>query len=577
MRERGVRTGAGRTGYRDAAQRWAVRAGLAAILGLATAGQAAAQVVPSVEPGAIQQEQRTPVPRIPEPLPSLSIPESGVVPPNAAEIVFELRDIRIDGSTVYDAGTLKALHETEIGRTVSLYDVYALATAIMQRYARDGYPLAIAILPAQEIEDGIVRIEVIEGYVSEIEIRGEDPNGEIAALLSGITEVRPLTDAALSRYLLLANDRAGVTARATFARSEAGRGATKLIVDVTRRAFEGSIAINNRGSRAIGPWRAEAELHANGVLGADERLSLRLAQSSQTEELTYLGAGIAVPVGGEGTVITLDGTWSQSEPGTATLTAIDFMSDGWTATLGVSHPFVRTREMTLRGFGRLGIERYSSDILGVVNSEDQLTLATVGGSLDWLGWPGGRSTLSASITQGLDLFEAIDDNSPLKSRPLGSAVFTTANLEAGHLQALGRQLDLYVLFAGQYASRQLLAPSQCGAGGTLYGRAYDNYEIAGDHCLKGSAELRYWLPDFGLPVTGWHLYGFYDGGLVWQKGSLPAGVDRSTSLVSVGGGARASFTTGTDLSLEVAKPLTRDVALEGDDDIRFFVSLSQRF
>lgn len=557
--------------------RVAAMAGMMGSLGLAGVGPAFAQVVPSVEPGAIQQEMRGPSPSPAAPLPTLAVPETGVVPADAASIVFTLNDIHIDGATIYGPEALRPLYASEIGRTISLYDAYAIATAIMQRYARDGYPLAIAILPAQEIEGGVVRIQVIEGYVSEIEVRGEDPGGEIPTLLSGITSVRPLTDAVLSRYLLLANDRAGVTARATFARSEAGLGATRLVVDVTRRAFEGSLALNNRGSRAIGPWRAEARLQANGLLGLDERVALTVVQTSQIDELTYVGAGFAMPLGSEGTEVTLDGTWSDSEPGTATLTAIDFVSDGWTATVGLSHPLIRTRDMTLRAFGSFGVERFSSDILGVANSEDRLTLATAGATLDWMAWPGGRSVLTGSLTQGLDMLGAIDDNSPLKSRPFGSASFTAANLDLGHLQRLTRQLDLYVMIAGQYASRQLLSPSQCGVGGSGYGRGYDNYEIAGDHCLKGSAELRYWLPEMGLPLTGWHVYSFYDGGLVWQKGAVPPGVDARASLTSAGGGLRAVFTSMTEASFEVAAPLTRDVALEGDDDIRFFVSLTQKF
>ncbi|WP_246119821.1 ShlB/FhaC/HecB family hemolysin secretion/activation protein [Azospirillum baldaniorum] len=104
---------------------------------------------------------------------------------------------------------------------------------------------------------------------------------------------------------------------------------------------------------------------------------------------------------------------------------------------------------------------------------------------------------------------------------------------------------------GHHAGRgtPLLASEQIALGGPSYGRAFDEGEISGDNGWAGSLELRYTpvLPDNAF-AQAVQIYGFVDGGEVWNRSSLEQ--NSRNSLVSVGGGVRASLVERLFATLE---------------------------
>ncbi len=186
---------------------------------------------------------------------------------------------------------------------------------------------------------------------------------------------------------------------------------------------------------------------------------------------------------------------------------------------------------------------------------------------------GGTNRGDLLISQGIGGFGATKDNDAFKSRPNGSAEFTTASAELVHNHPLTQSLMATVSVSAQAASRPLLASEECGYGGEVYGRGFDSYEISGENCLNGSAELSYLLPIARRNLSATP-YVFYDAGLVRQKGSLSPGEKRQESGTSIGAGMRFQLAGHVSGSVEVAQPLTRDVALEGNRNARVFFSIS---
>ncbi|HIF33642.1 MAG TPA: ShlB/FhaC/HecB family hemolysin secretion/activation protein, partial [Planctomycetaceae bacterium] len=72
----------------------------------------------------------------------------------------------VDGSTVYSGRDLLPLYENFLGSEVSLTDVFQIARRITVKYRGDGYILSRAVVPAQQIQAGVVTIDVVEGFVS---------------------------------------------------------------------------------------------------------------------------------------------------------------------------------------------------------------------------------------------------------------------------------------------------------------------------------------------------------------------------------------------------------------------------
>ncbi|MCB2182572.1 MAG: hypothetical protein KQH63_11130 [Desulfobulbaceae bacterium] len=127
----------------------------------------AAQTIPkAAEPGKLKkqfQEQVRPT-SVFEPV----IPDTDgkPMPPNEAEkITFVLSGISLDGNTVYSPEKLEPLYEQYLWQSISLRQVYEIAEAITTQYHNDGYIQSHTVVEPQKIENGLVHIRVIEGYI----------------------------------------------------------------------------------------------------------------------------------------------------------------------------------------------------------------------------------------------------------------------------------------------------------------------------------------------------------------------------------------------------------------------------
>ena len=274
----------------------------------------------------------------------------------------------------------------------------------------------------------------------------------------------------------------------------------------------------------------------------------------------------------EGTTLAIAGSLTDSEPGTELLRSIDFNSDGRSAVIEVTHPLIRSRSKNLRLSGLFEIADYESDFGALRNTNDQLSVLRAGAAFDLRDRFNGTTLITARASKGLDLFNATVEGDAFKSRANGSGVFFSFAADVSRTQPVLDNFEVFAAAGGQVASRALLAPEECGYGGGAFGRGFDNFELSGENCLYGLVEARYAAPQF-LPKTAVQPYVFYDAGSVWQKDLLPGEPRRSTGQ-SVGAGFRFAFRDRFSGGFEYAKPLTRPVALEGDDDGRFFFSLS---
>ncbi len=553
---------------------------LLVFLSLVTADAVAQTIPPSVQPGAIERQLKNQ----PQPLPSgniqLPAPESLAAPTNASAIRVRLTTIDVVGAKALSSAELAPAYQGLIGHDATIADLYAAANAITNKYVAAGYAISFAVVPKQTIENGHAEIDVVEGYVAEFRFEG-DTDGIPQVLFDyakHIVSSRPLRTAALERFLLLANDTPGYTAKSVFDRIEAApRGATRLIIHLEHKAVSGYVTVDNRGSRAMGPWRADVGATLNNLLGQGEALNLRAFVSSDTKELRYGSASVSWPLGGNGTRLVVEGTYSDAYPGLALLKLLDFASNGMTARIGVEHPLIRSRAENLQLDFFAGGQWLKSNLLASPNSRDHIYTVSAGGTY-WRYDGDGMTTLAAHLSQGLDIFDVTTTKSLLRSRYAGSGIYTALNLNAARTEELGSGFEGALSASGQVASRALLTSQECGYGGGVFGRGFDDSEMVGDICALGSAELRYNV-DVGnaLPLETLQFYGFADTGFVDRRGKLLPGETRSDVAQSAGLGMRWRFNDNLSGWVEFAQPFSRDVAQEGNRHGRVFVAITGGF
>jgi hemolysin activation/secretion protein len=486
----------------------------------------------------------------------------------------------VQGATALSPDVIATAYGNRVGREVTLAEVYDIANAITALYVQNGYAISFAVVPAQEIDgNGRVRIEVVEGYVSEVRFDAGGTSLPLPALAYGeaIKASRPLKTETLERYLLLLNDIPGITARGVFEAVPNGeRGATRLAINLAYDHFIADAGIDNRGSRALGPFRANVVTTFNNMLGLGDSLRLRVIQTLAKDELTYLAGRYAVPVGNDGTILSLDVTYSDARPGIRTLNSIGFLSSGWIVGAQVEHPLLRRRANNLSLIAGATGKWLRSDIGTAPNSRDRVYRLNAGASFSQTDSTG-VTTADAMLLQGLNVFDATRRTSPLRSRFYGDGAYTALDLTLSRLQDLGGGFDFLAAGTAHFAWRGLLASEQCGYGGAAFGRGFDDNELVGDGCAMATGELRYTTSD-GLPfqLSALQFYVFGDLGIAWKEGPLLPGEVRNQGAQSIGGGMRLQF-PGFGASVELAAPLSHDVAQEGNRDARVFFSVNKRF
>lgn len=570
-----VRDGIVGTGRRPRAK---VSAPCLALLMALPSGALAQAASPGFDPGqpakrfdAMRRDQQRSEPRMAFPAVRNATPATG-----SDRKMFVLRSVSLAGAQAIPAAALASAYRDYLGKPVSQADLAVITEALTQQYRAAGYHLSRAIVPPQDVARGVIRINVIEGIVTDVVVEGDD-GGKfgVAAMLAPVLAARPSRQDVLERQLLLINGRPGIRVADT-ALEEIGVGSGRFRLKVYVKTWQiyTSFGIDNLGSRAVGPWQSYATGAFNSYLLPGDALVVNLSTTpADPRQLAFGRIGYDAPIGTDGVRIGGSALYSEVRPGdwrreyrdvTKTesfevhASVAPLQSQSQTLALTASFQFTNVSE---------------SDTFGPLYN-DHLRIASL--SADYMHKDdfGGANYLTATLRQGLDVLGASRSGDDYLSRFDGSGSFTTVNLWFARYQSLTEAWSLKISGAGQAASTELLTSQQYYLGGAMFGRGYGSAEISGDNAMAGSLELRY-DGKLNLPYTrGYQLYGFVDSGAVWNVGySYRDGL----SLTSAGGGVRLFFDGDLRADLGIGVPLSYRSPSNDNRSPMLLFSLSNAF
>ena len=530
------------------------------------------QLPSSIDPSRLSDQFRTAVPggaavefELPPPAPEATPPA------NADKVRFVLGGVTIDGATALPAAGFAGLYADRVGQTVTLTELYQWADAITKAYREAGYVLSRAVVPAQKISGGAVRIVVIEGFIDQVKVQG-DTSPALVAYGERLKASRPLKADDLERYLLLANELAGVSVRSVLEPSATVAGASDLTLVAVEKPFDATVELDNRGTRYVGPWQGYTSVGFNDVLGLNERTAFRYATTSDPRELSYLELSESAPLDDDGTsaLVTLNRT--RAAPG-YTLADLGTHTTGEGILLGVKHEFIRQRSEDLT----LGLSfdyRDGTTLLkntaptNTPSSDDKIRALRLTGTYDVADLWEGQNQFNVELSHGLPILDASRFATQFRpnnaSRPYGDPEFTKLVVGASRTTPLGDDFALLTALQGQTSfGSALLSGEQFGLGGAAFGRGYDPSEVTGDEGIAGKLELQY-TPDLALgDVRYTQFYAFYDVGEAVTEHVRQDGSGQTTgSLASAGIGTRVALFENYTGNLELAKPLTRGLAAD---------------
>jgi hemolysin activation/secretion protein len=498
-------------------------------------------------------------------------------PEELKKVKFKLTRLVIQGATVYKKKQFFHLYKNFLKKNISLHHIYLIADAITKKYRNAGYILTKAIVPPQEITDGVVRLDIMEGFIDRVRVKGQlkGPKQLMNAYRKRLLRSRPLHAKDLERYLLLIGDLPGVFVKSVLTPSNSQSGASDLTLILDNKPFSAHAGIDNRGTKFNGPLQFFAGASENSQLGFYEKIGIQGVATSNPEELYYFNLFYEAPVSNEGTTFRLSGAFSQSKPGSS-LEVFNVEGESHTFSFNLNHPFIRSRGENLRGQLGYTHRNTETDILGSLDSEDRLRILKLGMVYDFADRLQGINLISFSISQGLNILDATEPGSLNLTRAQGKSDFTKIAGKLQRLQQLAPQWMLLGSASWQYAFEKLLASEEFGAGGVSFGRAFDPSDITGDQGLALGLELQRAFDVKMKFLRGLQAYAFFDYGSVWNRVATPTG-EKQQELASTGIGARFNLTKHFSGYVELAKPLNRDVSAEGNKDPRVFFSLSATY
>ncbi len=436
--------------------------------------------------------------------------------------------IIVQGATLIPTADLEALVADRIGQSLTLAELEHTAQRIAEHYRQEGWFVRV-YLPQQDVTDGTIRIQVVEGHYggATLQNKGSRANGDFVQsvvthrLLSG----QPLSAADLERGLLIANDLPGIRATGRLAAGQA-RGQTDLSLDVEDTPLiTGDIGGNNFGNKYTGIEQLTGGIAFNNLTGRGDQLAIRAlaAKHLYSARLQY-----SLPLGTDGWRLALHGSTLGYRLG-GRYDPLDAEGQAHTGGLTVSYPLIRQSDRNLTVAMGYEHRRYDDDILDTAlrrHRIDAVSLRLAGDRRDR--FAGGGVTWGAvRLIQGrLGLGGVAADEAIDAAGPHTRGDYAKLAFQLNRLQVLGpgSPWQLMAAVSGQFADGNLSSSERMALGGPYGVRAYPINEAMGDEGLLFKLELR---RDLG---AGWQALAFYDAGHIRRHKSTWAGWDGGRDL-----------------------------------------------
>jgi len=440
-----------------------------------------------------QIQQIPPSPTVQKVVPPLDLTLAPQVTDAAADSqAIQIQELKFTGATKYSSEALTTAAGFTPGSMLSLNDLRTMAGKITEHYRKNGYFVAFANIPAQDIIGGGVQITIYEGKYGTITINNNSRVRDVTVqgLIKDIKADDVIAAAPLENGLLLLADLPGLKLSTTLsAGSVVNTSNLDINIDSGPRVT-GSVDADNAGNRYTGRERIGATIYLNELTGFGDVATLRVLSSFQGLDFaraTYQAQFGKAKVGLSYTALSYKlGREFKS---------LENNGSARIASVFGSYPFIRSRRANLMGQWSWSdstfIDRQDA-VTPALSSRKTTRVWNIGLSADRLDefGRGGANTAYINWSHGVldlqtDAVRAFDASS---ARSNGT--YNKMNVGLTREQSLGNAFSLYAAYNGQYAINNLDASEKSSLGGIGGVRAYPSGEVNADSTQTLTVELR---------------------------------------------------------------------------------------
>ena len=482
-----------------------------------------------------------------EPLPSLEeiLPELEETPSQDAPSVIEgvpnrvfVKKFEVVGSTVFTPEELAEVLEPYTMRPISFTELLAAQQEIDRLYVENGYITSGTFIPPQELQDGVVIIEVLEGSVEAIKIDGLDRlNPSYVRSRLQVATKAPLNRNKLLNTLQLLQLDPLIENLAAELTAGTKPGSSILELDLREAdPFDLILSLDNYRAPSVGTDRRQVQLTHRNLLGFGDRFEIAYLNTDGSDSLNNLNYNIPLnPYNG-----TLDFRFSytDSEIIESPFDRFNIESENTQYELTYRQPLLQkpTEDFALgisftRSDSALTLDGDPAQISRGADADGKTNISALRFFQEYTNRDAKQVfALRSQFSLGVNLFDAT-----INSGDEPDSEFFTWRLQAQYLRLLSPDITLLLRSDLQIADDALVPVEQLSVGGALSVRGYRQDILLGDNGLFNSAEIRATILRIPKWGTSLQLTPFVDFGTVWNTDNVT--LDENT-LVSVGVGLR---------------------------------------
>jgi hemolysin activation/secretion protein len=486
--------------------------------------------------------------------PDTETPSDSDIPTEATEKIT-VKSFEFSGNTAFTNEQLSEIVKGYLDRPISFAELLEARSAITQYYVDAGYVTSGAYIPPQELQEGVVKIEIVEGKLEDIQITGtshlspdyirsrlelaSDPPLNIPRLVEALQllQLDPLIDK------ISAELSAGPVP-----------GLSLLEVDITEAdSFSLAATVDNGRSPSVGTFRQKIELREGNVFGIGDAFNFGY---TNTEGSDVFEVGYNIPFNARNGTVRLGYSTSSSgviEPPFDDLdgdgSSPDIESESRSYEISVRQPIVLT-PTTEFAIGLTGSRQESETSLLEIPfplspGADDLGRTRISSLRFFQEWTQRSENeviaMRSQFSFGLDLLDAtVNETDP-------DGEYFAWRGQAQWVKLLAPETLFLIRTDLQLADRALLPLEQFGLGGTESVRGYRQDVLLTDNGWLASMEVR--IPLFNEPEDEivLQLVPFFDFGVGWNNGDRPDPVEDTLASLGLG----LLFRYGDDLNARV--------------------------
>lgn len=499
---------------------------------------------------------------------------------------FDINEIQVQGNTLMPEEAVKQITTAFTGKGKTSDDVEKLRVTLEKAYRETGYPTVQVNIPEQNVEGGVVVLDVVEARIGQVQVNGnryftmEKILGDLPVFAPGEILYLPRAQQELNTI----NMNPDLKVKPVLMPGQVPGTVDVELVVSDKMPLHGSLELNNRASANTSDLRVNGVIHYDNLWQKEHSLSVQFQTAPEDmDEVKALSLSYMIHAPWNANhLLALYSVFSDS----VIAFGDDFKVNGEGFMAGLRYVIPLQGTSSYAHNVTLGVDYKKFKDSLYFGKEDRTDITPVGYSPLSFAYQGSvmNKNSKTTVNAGLNMVlrgTAMDVEEYEHKRYKARGNYIAFKTGVEHAAALPWEFGLNLKIDAQITDQPLISNEQVSAGGMESVRGYRESEVSGDNTVCSSLEIAFpelftWLGKRAgdkdgnqVPRYKFRPYVFYDMAYLRLNDSLP-GEDQPGMIQGTGIGCRGYVTRYFNYGLDWGMALNRTDGTDAGDGRVYF-------